>query len=439
MTPSGRALRFGSALTTAAFAVLLLAPVALAVAGALDPSFSGDGKARVDLQGDEGATSLAIQADGKILLAGSRADPVESASDIALVRLTPDGSLDSTFGVGGAVLTDLGFDSEQANDVALQSDGRIVVVGSTGVVHESDIAVIRYDANGVPDPSFNGGGVQFTDIAGGSDFGNGVAIQGDDKIVVIGFTETTITEVPLIAVVRYKTDGTLDPTFAGDGMRTIKMGLYGYGDAIAIQPNGKIVVVGRAAQGFHLGQPIERFAVARLNSDGSMDSTFSGDGRAMTAFGASARASDVVLQSNGKIVAVGRDTSDQGRHFALTRYLAGGTLDRRFSGDGKQIIDFAGNDEEAGGVSIQPNGKIIVAGFANGNERARFALARLTPLGRLDSTFSRDGKQTTAFGLPTQVAYAFDVALQSDGRIVAAGQAFAVGGFDFAATRYLRS
>src|SRR5829696_2570314 len=226
--------------------------------------------------------------------------------------------------------------------------------------------------------------------------------------------------------------GGLDPTFSGDGKQTTDFGGepgIDVATAVAMQTDGKIVAVGR-------GGPEGDFALARYKSNGSLDPTFSGDGKLTTNFGQfSDVAEGVVIQPNGKIVAVGSVGTTGGQDFALARYNPNGALDPTFSGDGKQTTDFGGGSDGASGVALQGDGEIVAAGCACPDDvNARdFALARYTPNGALDPTFSGDGKQTTDFGASEDRANG--VAVQGDGKIVAVGRGGPKG--DFALARYL--
>jgi uncharacterized delta-60 repeat protein len=174
---------------------------------------------------------------------------------------------------------------------------------------------------------------------------------------------------------------------------------------MTIQADGKIVAVGLTGTAFVL---------ARYNPNGSLDKSFSVDGKQTTEFGNfNDTAEDVALQPNGKIVAAGRGGAT-GDDFALARYNPNGSLDKSFSGDGKQTTNFGGYNG-ANGIAIQDDHKIVLAGFT----RDDFGLARYNPNGSLDKSFSGDGKQTTDFGGDSEGAG--DVALQANGRIVAAG------------------
>jgi uncharacterized delta-60 repeat protein len=393
--------------------------------GSLDPSFSGDGKQTTDFGGLDQANAVALQADGKIVAVGGTGAPAGQSSGqgaddyFALTRFNPDGSPDTSFSGDGKQTTDFGGFDDQATAVALQADGKIVAVGSGA---NGDFALARYSADGSLDTSFSGDGKQTIDFLA-QDRATGLAVQSDGKIVVVG--TTTEAGFSVFALARFNPDGSPDTSFSGDGKETTNFGAQEGATGVALQGDGKIVVVGRAGGG--------GFALARYNADGSLDTSFSGDGKQTTDFGGSGQANAVALDAGGKLVVVGSIAGSglSSRAFALARYNADGSLDTSFSGDGRQTTDFPGNDE-ARGVALQGDGKIVAAGFAGA---ADFALARYNPNGSLDTTFSGDGKQTTDFGGLDQ---ANGVALQGDGKIVAAGVGRGADGtIDFTLARYL--
>jgi uncharacterized delta-60 repeat protein len=412
----------------------LFAAAAQAAPGDLDPTFSGDGKQTTNFgQSNNVASGVAIYPNGKVVAAGSTG-PNQSGccivgGDFALARYNPNGLLDPTFSGDGKQTTNFGGDPENGGDgagaVALDPNGKIVVVGRGGP--GADFALARYNPTGSLDPNFSGDGKQTTNFGFTDDVATSVAIQPNGKIVVAGYNGLTF------ALARYNSNGSLDPSFSGDGKQTTNFGSGAVASGVAIQPNGKIVVVGR-------GGPGADFAIARYNPNGSLDPTFSGDGKQTTNFGGYDGANGVALQGNGKIVAVGfalgGDNDQLATDFGLARYNPNGLLDATFSGDGKQTTDFGGESDGASGVAIQPNGKIVAAGCAcpgTVNPPREFALARYNPSGSLDPSFSGDGRVTTGFG-------GFDdrangVALQADGKIVAVGRG--VPGGDFALARYL--
>jgi uncharacterized delta-60 repeat protein len=272
-------------------------------------------------------------------------------------------------------------------------------------------ALARYNPNGSLDPTFSGDGRQTTDF-GGFDGADGVAIQPNGKVVAAGFTDTTND----FALARYNPNGSLDVTFSGDGKQRTDFGGPDIATGLALQGDGKIVVVGGGGNSTFFAS---FFALARYNPNGSLDPTFSGDGKQRVDFPGFEQAAGVAVQPDGKIVAVGRGGGGPDGDFLVARLNPNGSLDTSFSGDGKQTSDFGGGDE-ATAVTIQGNGKIVVVGGGgiDGGGSTDFSVARYNPNGSLDTTFSGDGRQRTDFA-------GFDeargVGIQADGKIVAVG------------------
>jgi uncharacterized delta-60 repeat protein len=410
-----RRLAISTAFIAAVLGSVILATGAQAAPGDLDTTFSGDGKQTTALGGFSEAKAVAVQPDGKVVVVG-RGGP--GSNDVALARYNPNGALDTSFSGDGRQTTDFGGNDE-ATGVALQEDGKIVVVGGTG----SNFAIARYNPTGGLDTSFSGDGRQTTDF-GKEDEASGVAIQGNGKIVVVGTATAPSTGAnPNFVLARYNPGGSLDTSFSGDGKQTTDFGRSDQATGVALQANGKIVVVGTA--GTATGEDV---ALARYNPNGSLDTSFSGDGTRRTDFGGTSDATGVAIQGNGKIVVVGGTGSD----FAIARYNPNGSLDTTFSGDGKQTTAFAGGDG-ASGVAIQGDGKIVAVGAAGGGQ-ANFAVARYNPNGSLDTSFSGDGRQTTDFGKEDEAS---GVAIQGTGKIVAIGDTESnATGSRFAVSRY---
>ena len=426
--------------TIAAMALSIgVAHPAYGTSGALDPAFGLGGKVQTDFTSrTDIANGVAIQADGKLVVAGASG----SGARFALARYNPDGSLDTTFSGNGKLTTDFTPHVDYANDLAIQSDGKIVVVGGSGVCEGCNpkFAVARYNSDGSLDTTFGGDGRVTTDFSRHEDLAHGVAIQADAKIVAVGSRATDRSD-SRFALARSNPDGALDTTFGGDGKVTTN--LTRRGDLIfwgvAIQPGGRIVVAGVAGSCFPTCN--SRFALVRYEPDGSLDTTFGGDGKVTTDLTRRPDpAYDVTLQADGKIVVAGDAGEFAGSNpgtFALARYHPNGTLDGTFSGDGKVRTDLTPFDDGPSRVEIQTDGKIIVAGVSGyGGPNARFALLRYRAHGRLDAGFSGDGKLVTDF--TAHADYATGLAIQADGKIVAAGIA-GEGGSNprFAAARYL--
>jgi uncharacterized delta-60 repeat protein len=399
--------------------VLLLASPAYAVPGDLDTTFGGgDGKVATNYTSDNDlGLSVAIQPDGKIVVAGRAGG---AGGQFAVIRYNPDGTLDTTFSGDGKVATNFTRGDDWAAGVALQADGKIVVAGRAAGSNPM-FALARYNADGTLDTTFDLDGRLRTDFSGGRDAGWDVAIQSDGKIVAAGYASGR--GAGRWALARYNSDGTPDSSFDDDGRLTTNFTLnFDAATAVAVQPDGKIVAAGAASDDSF-------FALARYNIDGALDSTFEGDGTVITDFTSRGDfAWDLALQTDGKLVAVGL----AGKTWGIARYDTNGVLDPTFNDDGKVRTDLTSNGDAASGVALQPDGKIVVAGGAN-DDRV-FGLARYNVDGALDSTFSGDGKLTT--NVTSGLDFAWEVALQADGKIVAAGGAAGRGG-RFAVLRYL--
>lgn len=348
--------------------------------GSLDVTFDVDGKVNTDFGYSESAGGVVIQADGKMIAAGQ--------GNVA--RYNADGSLDSSFGVGGKVFIPI-----HSNNLALQSDGKIIVAGS---------AVVRLNSNGSLDNTFGTSGQANIPI-----YGDDVAIQSDGKIVLSsdgGFT-----------VVRLNSDGTLDNTFGSSGL--VGIALDGDAKGIAVQ-GSNLVITGRV----YKAATAYDFVVVRLTSNGSLDSSFGTAGIVITSTSSGYDwGEDLVVQADGKIVVAGFSNYD----FALVRYNSNGTLDSTFGNGGiAPVIDFDRRYDSANSIALQADGKIVTAGTAaytsnvKGMYDYRFAVARYNANGTVDTRFGSQGKVT--FNLFDNVTdSATSVAIQSDGKIVVAG------------------
>jgi uncharacterized delta-60 repeat protein len=282
--------------------------------------------------------AVAIQLDGKIVAAGQSSNGVNS--DFALVRYNSDGSLDTGFGTGGKVTTHFGglLDFDAASAVAIQSDGKIVAAGGTA---GGAAVLVRYTMDGSLDVGFGTAGKVIAPIA----MANAVAIQSDGKIVA----------AEVAALVRYNSDGSLDVGFGTGGTVTISSG---GANAVALQADGKIVAVGHSNCGFGCGD----FTLVRYNSDGSLDAGFGSGGAVTTSISPEDDGGNAVaLQADGKIVVAGQSGNSVDFNFALARYDTDGSLDSGF-GTGGKVITPAGSG--AGSLVIQSDGKLVAAGGA---------------------------------------------------------------------------
>ena len=413
--------RGSPSLLGAAIFLIAFPSIANAAAGDLDPSFSGNGKVVTSVSGGELGNSAAIDSQNRIVVVGD----TQSDGKVAVARYLPDGRLDPSFSHDGKVVFSFGDDGwNSARAVAIDSHDRLIVVGSNtirvGPRKPSSFAVARLTGRGKLDRSFSGNGRVITHVGGdiSHDVANSVAIDAAGRIVAAGSSRkggggTDFT------LVRYRPNGTLDPTFSGGGVVRTTFGYQDSANSVAIDSAGRIVAAGVSTEPSAGLSHAYRSAVARYLPSGNLDPTFSGDGRQVLDYtdeqlGVTA----VAVDDRNRIVLGGGDYVFQGSsHFAIFRLRANGALDPSFAGHGKATALPGG---WAYSVAIDPAGRIVAAGYAivpSGGYA--FGLARFTPRGTLDSSFSSDGTLMTSFGKGG--AWANSVAIDSVGRIVAAG------------------
>jgi len=392
--------------------------------GMPDSTFGNNGMQSTAFEGNSFARSVAIQSDGKIVVAGSTNSNEDTY--FAVVRYNTDGSPDNTFNGSGQVITNFGFkfppdipdEIDYANSVAIQADGKIVVGGYVYTGDYSDYALSRYKTDGTLDSTFDDDGIQITDIGSFNDLGYSLTIQSDGKILLGGYSSSDGSNNHF-AVVRYNIDGSLDNSFNGNGKQTADLGSdILIGNSVALQSNGKIVIAGYTLNGSY-----NDFAIARFNTNGSPDNTFDNDGMLTTDFASSDDyAGSVAIQSDDKIVVAGYvytySSSGNFSQFALTRYNEDGSLDNSFDSDGKLEGDYKQGYTEFNANAIQTDGKMVTAGFTWNGSNYDFAMARFNINGKPDSTFSEDGKQIIDFGSNDE---ATSLIIQPDGKIVIAG------------------
>ncbi len=336
--------------------------------GSLDATFGSNGKVTTAIGGSDAfANSVAVQADGKIVVAGWAYNSRDS--DFAVARYQSNGSLDTSFDSDGKLTTAIGASYDTANSVALQADGKIVVAGTSrsSSDYSDDFALARYNSDGSLDATFGSNGKVTTAIGTSTDVGQSVAVQADGKIVVAGYSFSGGRK---FAVARYNTDGSLDISFGSDGRVTT--GATGYSYSMILQPDGKIIVVGDPD-----------FSLVRYNSNGSLDTSFGGDGNVNTTIGPSSDTNSdaalaVALQPDGKIVVTGWVWADNSsdRDFALARYDSDGSLDTSFHYDGRVTTMIGASTDVGQSVVVQLDGKIVVAGYSSNGGDYDFALAR---------------------------------------------------------------
>ena len=409
------------------------------VNGSVDTTFDTDGWRTIDFGFDDRATGVAVRPTGQIVIGGFLDG---GSADFGVAQLLPSGAFDTTFGNTGG----LGFPgasnvnigaAEFAQDLILRPDGGIVLAGYHDPVGPPpvDFAVVRFNVNGALDTSLDGDGIKTINLDGG-DSAFAVAATRDGSLILAGITTTNF------GVVRLR--GALDLGFHSDGLVTTDLANNDTAETVIVQPDGKVLVGGTTDGG------APDFAIARYIANGTLDNTFGGGiygaGSGITSltfsppgFGGRDVLTDIALQPDGKIVAVGHTNLIAGvpsngfSDWAVARFNADGSYDNTFSGDGRAIVHFDSSDFAAA-VVIRPDGKIVVAGSVITGITDSFAVAQFNADGTLDTAFGNTG----AFGFPgassIEVGHtgsATDVVLQSDGKAVIAGFA----SFDVAVAR----
>lgn len=441
------------------------------LAGSLDKQFgkandgTPDGIVSLSLgSGNDSAKAMAVQADGKVIVAGTSTSTGGSSSNIVIERFNSDGTLDTSFGADGnsdgtpdgVVNLDLGASSDDAKAVAIQADGKIVVAGNrTPTGGSSNVVLARLNKNGTLDATFGAdgnadgtpNGVVQVSFGDGDDAVDAIAIQQDGKIVVAGDTTSNTGGSQNMMIARVNTDGSLDATFGAgnadgtpDGVVSLSLGAGNdEAKAVVIQANGKIVIAGNTVG----ADKSSNIAVARLNSDGSLDATFgvgNADGTpdgvvAISLSNGDDKAKAVALQADGKILVGGVTVAaDKSSNVAVARLNSDGTVDASFGAgssdgtpDGSVAVSFGNGDDKLKSLLVQADGKILIAGSntaADGSTNA--VVARLNSNGALDTSFGQDSSDGTPDGVVSISLGSGDdsaeaLALQADGKILIAG------------------
>jgi uncharacterized delta-60 repeat protein len=448
----------------------LLETRTLLAAGALDASFGVNGILRTSAFANGAADTMAVQSDGKIVLVGVATTAALAASTFTVARFDAAGNPDPSFGSGGFVSTQFpGSASDQAAAVAIQTDGRIVVAGTTRAPSSGgngpNFGLIRYTAAGAVDPSFGNNGfvvINFSSTTGvRPSIASCIALQPDGKIVVGGTSQGNV------AVARANADGSQDPDFDADGKVFFNIGATLSGtippaistdgvNAIGIEPDGKIVAAGftNLTSDHKELDLTNNFAVFRFNGDGTLDASFAGgimvDDFLLTPTSTPGQspyrdeAFALAFQPDGKIIAAGRSDDEvagagagnggtvASDNFAMARYNTDGSLDRTFTPDGEVVTDFVkdftpNSEDQINSVTLQVDGKILAAGFTQAGEdgllgagEKNFAQARYNPDGTLDQSYGFHGKVITNISSGQDDA-ALNIAALPTGNILMAG------------------
>jgi uncharacterized delta-60 repeat protein len=384
--------------------------------GDLDKTFGNGGKVNVGIGGYyDVAKSMALQHDGKIVLVGYGKESIASFKGLSMARYLQNGEMDFDFGNYGIIHRVTKDLEGEAYSVTIQKDNKIIVTGYSisPETNNEEITLIRFTANGNVDDSFGEKGFIVTKISDGKDVAESVTIQNDGKVVIVGTTNHKPTTD--IILVRYSENGIIDNSFGIGGFVTTDINSsLDVGKAVSIQQDGKIVVSGftHAKNKFYV-------TLLRYKSNGDLDPTFGKSGIVATDINGRRGKMDMVIQSNGKIIVVAPSEVNNSHHFTVLRFNANGSLDKSFGNNGvtKTII---GNYSEAESVALDANGNIIVAGTTElGNEQ--FVVAMYDQNGVLVSDFGLDGVVKQSF-IKNSVDRAHSVVIDSDGNIIVAGE-----------------
>ncbi|MEZ6122861.1 MAG: hypothetical protein R3C49_06750 [Planctomycetaceae bacterium] len=392
------------------------------------PTFDvGTGAITHDLTTDtDTAYAVALQDDGKLIVVGEAWNGSE-LYDFAVMRLNADGTRDTSFGVAGQVLLSFASDYDQATDVWIQPDGKILVGGysymDSGSV-TNDFTLVRLNTDGTLDTSFDGDGKLVTDIGGTHDWAYSLTVQNDGKILMAGSSRSSNDD---FALVRYNSDGSLDTGFGGgDGIATTPIG--GGDDTaydIAVQDDGKILLTG--TDGSNL-------VVVRYDSVGTLDPTFGTGGIVTTDVGSGEDVGNsITVQSDGKIVVAGVTADGGNFDFVVTRYETDGTLDATFGTGGVVTTAIGAGADRASSVAILPDGKILVTGSTHNGTDYDVALVRYDSNGSLDSGFGTGGLVIADIGGTDDTSN--QVTIQDDGKIIVVGDTYGTD-TDFLILRY---
>ncbi|MBI2258076.1 MAG: T9SS type A sorting domain-containing protein [Flavobacteriia bacterium] len=343
------------------------------------------------------------------------------------------GYLDNSFGTNGKVSTNIGNYIDGITCVELQLDGKIVAAGYSYVSNYEDVVIVRYNSDGTLDNTFGLNGVVIQSLGNESELVKDIYIQNDGKIILTGNTTNSLQ--PFYFVTRYNNDGTLDNSFNGSGIILNDASTSGiHFNSIAVQPDNKIILGGAAKTGNFWS-----FSVARLNQDGSFDTTFDNDGivirEVVTGYN---EVFSIGLFSNGKIIAAGNATNGNDNDFALVSFNSDGSINEDFGGINFKVTTDMGNSQNnfLNDMKVLTNDALIVGGFFDSTfDNINFALAKYNSNGELDTSFGTNGMVHTDFGTSFDDAI-HEIEIQYNGSIIACGNTVNNGYTDFGISKY---
>ena len=399
--------------------------------GSLDNTFGNKGILIESVgKGSDYGKAVSLNKDGKIILAGYSHNGTNY--DFVLAQFKENGTFDSSFGINGFTTVAIGSDNDYAYTLALQPDGKILMAGASKNVSDYDFSLARFNFNGSLDTSFSKDGKLTLSFGSMDDVAYSIAVQADNKIVAAGLTKTSIGES--FALARFLSNGTIDTSFSNDGKLTTSFGtnFIDEGISMAIQKDNKILVGGNTGP-----SSISYFGLVRYLSNGSLDTAFSNDGLLTTDFGNKAYLRAIAIQSDGKIVASGTVFNGVTYDFGLVRYNKNGSIDNSFDNDGKIITSISDGEGTDGAyaIVIQTDGRIILAGDAQVGNGFQIGMIRYNKNGSVDTDFGTDGiVRTNVYGKNDKP---YSIALQSDGKIILGGYTYNGTDYDLVLARYI--
>jgi uncharacterized delta-60 repeat protein len=394
------------------------------IIGVLDTSFNFPNGFIIQPIGssDDVGSPLAIQSDGKILLGGYCNT---NNDDFCIARFNSDGTLDNSFGSNGIVIQPIGSSDDNGDSLAIQPDGKILLGGHCYNGSNYNFCITRFNSNGTLDTSFGTKGKIIQPIGSDSDFGDSLAIQPDGKILLGGSCLNVSNSDFCIA--RFNSNGTIDTTFGSSGKVILPIGSDDdYEHSLAIQPDGKILLGGRCSiEGYY------DFCIARFNSDGTLDTTFGSNGIVIQPIGSRDDFGiSLAIQPDGKILLGGYC----GYNFCIARFNSDGTLDTSFGSSGKVIQPIGPSYDYGFSLAIQPDGKILLGGRCHNGSNYDFCIARFNSNGTLDTSFGSSGKVIQPIG--SSHDWGRSLVIQPDGKILLGGSCKNGSNQDFCIVRF---
>lgn len=400
--------------------------------GDLDPSYADEGIKKIPV-GNASAfgQSLVIQPDGKSIVAITASNGTNN--DFALLRLNPDGEPDHDFGDEGIIFTDFAGKTDSPQSVTLDSSGRIIVTGYVDNGTSFDFGVARYLPDGSPDLSFGEQGLVTTTL-GITAFAETVTVQKDQKIIAGGYALNPVTLKNEFTLVRYQENGDRDSTFHEDGIVMTDMVIgAGVANAVLVQDDGKILLAGQVFNELDFTWVV---GVARYHPNGDLDESWHEDGIVYYASPFTLHTiTSMVIDHEGRVVVGGfNGTAPSNTLFTLARFQTNGIPDGSLAGDGMVILSFGGQNNQITSLAVQPDGKILAGGSTSFGNEVRFVVARFLEEGSFDATFGEGGVVVTEIG---ELAGIKSIALQSDGKLLVAGESFDGNKFVVTTARYI--